>query len=169
LRWRCHRAACVWLERCAWPAVVCSAPVHWGASHCACTGSGACVLQAITQTVAIKTTPCSMCTPCCVSFCPKLSITATNAADANNALQVVMGLLRPSPSAARRVVWRRAHWCVGRFALLFGAINLLLGAALVHQFKGVPLVNWMLPVCLLLAVVGLLALTLEAFKRQVCL
>lgn len=104
-----------------------------------------------------------------LSFCQKLSITATNAADANNALQVVMGLLRPSPSAARRVVWRRAHWCVGRFALLFGAINLLLGAALVHQFKGVALVNWMLPVCLLLAVVGLLALTLEAFKRQVCL
>jgi hypothetical protein len=44
---------------------------------------------------------------------------------------------------------------------------LVLGALLVHGYKGQPYVGWLLACCLVLGLLMLLALVLEAFRLQV--
>lgn len=45
--------------------------------------------------------------------------------------------------------------------------NAILGALLIHDYKEESYLHWLLPACILVGVVGILAITLEAFKLQV--
>ncbi|WIA32083.1 hypothetical protein OEZ86_002934 [Tetradesmus obliquus] len=81
-------------------------------------------------------------------------------------LQVLVAPCRPKATSNARSCWNSMHWGWGRLTMLAGAANLVLGALLVHGYKGQPYVGWLLACCLVLGVLALLALLLEAFKLQ---
>lgn len=49
-----------------------------------------------------------------------------------------------------------------------GIANVMLGCVLIHDLKGQPWIRWLLPAAVTAGSLGILALLLEAFKRQVC-
>jgi hypothetical protein len=83
-------------------------------------------------------------------------------------LQGVLGMLRPEPEARGRGMWDTLHHSWGRITIIAGMGNAILGALLIHDLKDESYLHWLLPACILVGVVGILALTLEAFKVQVC-
>lgn len=82
-------------------------------------------------------------------------------------LQLLIAPLRPAPGSRARSSWNFWHHSWGRLTVLAGAANTIIGALLVHDMKDAPYLHWLLPACVVLGVVLLLALCLEAFKVQV--
>lgn len=82
-------------------------------------------------------------------------------------LQLLVAPLRPAPGSPARSSWNFWHHSWGRLTLLAGAANTIIGALLVHDMKEIPYLHWLLPACVVLGLMSLLALCLEAFKMQV--
>lgn len=82
-------------------------------------------------------------------------------------LQLLVAPLRPAVGTKPRGCWNILHWNWGRLTVLAGCGNTIIGALLYHDYKDEPYINWLLPCCVLIGLMGLLALALEAFKMQV--
>lgn len=83
-------------------------------------------------------------------------------------MQGVLGMLRPQPEARSRGMWNTIHHTWGRLTIMAGMGNAILGALLIHDYKDESYLHWLLPACILVGGIGILALVLEAFKVQVC-
>jgi hypothetical protein len=83
-------------------------------------------------------------------------------------VQGVLGMLRPQSDARGRGCWNALHHNWGRITIIAGMGNAILGALLIHGYKDEPYLNWLLPACILVGLVGIAAIVLEAFKVQVC-
>jgi hypothetical protein len=79
----------------------------------------------------------------------------------------VLGMLRPDPDTRGRGLWNKLHHSWGRITILGGMGNAILGALLIHDYKDESYLHWLLPACILVGVIGILAIVLEAFKLQV--
>lgn len=84
------------------------------------------------------------------------------------AVQLLVAPIRPATHARALSSWNFWHHIWGRLTLLAGFANIIIGACLVHDLKSAPYKNWLLPACVVLGVMLLVALCLEAFKMQVC-
>ena len=82
-------------------------------------------------------------------------------------IQGVLGMLRPSAEARGRGMWNALHHNWGRLTIIAGMGNAVLGALLIHGYKDESYLHWLLPACILIGVIGILAIVLEAFKLQV--
>lgn len=80
---------------------------------------------------------------------------------------MVLGILRPNNHTGARGCWNSLHHSLGRFTVIVGMGNCVLGALLIHNYKGDSYLFWLLPACVLVGLAGITALTLEAFKMQV--
>lgn len=81
-------------------------------------------------------------------------------------LQVVLAPCRPSLTSSARPCWNAFHWNWGRLVMLAGIANTIIGAVLLHGMKGDSYLFWLLPTCVCLGVVAIVAILLEAFKLQ---
>lgn len=76
-------------------------------------------------------------------------------------------MLRPEVDTRGRGLWNKLHHNWGRITIIGGMGNAILGALLIHDYKDESYLHWLLPVCILVGVIGILAIVLEAFKLQV--
>lgn len=82
-------------------------------------------------------------------------------------IQLVTAPFRPKLESKRRGCWNFVHHVWGRVAVLGGMGNCILGAILVHDYKGESYISWLVPCCAVIGFVCLLGLVMEAFKIQV--
>jgi hypothetical protein len=82
-------------------------------------------------------------------------------------LQLLFAPLRPRLGSKPRSCWTFVHSSWGSLTILAGCGNTILGALLLHDFKGEPYLHWLVPCLVVIGFMGLVALLLEAFKLQV--
>jgi hypothetical protein len=81
-------------------------------------------------------------------------------------LQLLFAPLRPRLGSKPRSCWTFVHSSWGSLTILAGCGNTILGALLLHDFKGEPYLHWLVPCLVVIGFMGLVALLLEAFKLQ---
>eukprot|EP00775_Hariotina_reticulata_P005252 gene5252-5487_t len=81
-------------------------------------------------------------------------------------LQLLFAPLRPRLGSKPRSCWTFVHSSWGSLTILAGCANTILGALLLHDYKDEPYLHWLVPCCVVIGFMGLVALLLEAFKLQ---